>query len=67
MNDQLRRYLSEDEDWDINDEAPEPERDVHQPTKRVAAQTRRQQEKHRGKAIAKHLKAISKQRKDGKP
>lgn len=66
MNDQLRRYLSED--WDIDDEAPAPERDNyhHQPPKRAAAQNRRQQEKQRGKAIAKHLKAI-KQRKDGKP
>lgn len=64
MNDQLRRYLSED--WDIDEEAPAPERDTHKPAKRVAAQTRRQQEKQRGKTIAKHLKAI-KQRKDGKP
>lgn len=67
MNDQLRRYLSQNDDWDINDEAPAPERDEYQPAKRVAAQTRRQQEKHRGKAIAKHLKAINKQRQDGKP
>ena len=67
MNDQLRRYLSQDDDWDINDEALAPERDEYQPAKRVAAQTRRQKEKTRGKAIAKHLKAITKQRQDGKP
>ncbi|HEY0602545.1 MAG TPA: hypothetical protein VGD58_06525 [Herpetosiphonaceae bacterium] len=67
MNDQLRRYLSQD--WDIDEEAPAPERDSynHQPPKRAAAQTRRQQEKQRGKAIAKHLKGIKQQRKDGKP
>lgn len=65
MNDQLRRYLSED--LDFTEEAPSTEREYHQPTKRVAAQTRRQQEKQRGKEIARHLRAIKQQRKNGKP
>jgi hypothetical protein len=64
MNEELRRYLSED--WDSYQDMTEPERD-HRPAKRAQAQTRRQQEKARGKAIAKHLRAIKQQRKNGKP
>jgi hypothetical protein len=64
MNEELRRYLSED--WDVDEETTEPERE-DRPTKRVKAQTRRQQEKVRGKAVAKHLRAIKQQRKNGKP
>lgn len=64
MNEHMRRYLSED--WNPDDELAEHERDPR-PPKRALAQTRRQQEKQRGKVIAKHVRAIMQQRKNGKP
>jgi hypothetical protein len=71
MNEHMRRLLAEAADaaadalWDDHD--PRDQRFNDKPAKRALAQTRRQQEKQRGKVIARHLRAISQQRRNGKP
>lgn len=59
MNEHMRRYL--DEDWEADKEPEQEERE----TKRIkpATQDRRQQEKQRGKAIAKFHRDTAKHRK----
>jgi hypothetical protein len=65
MNAHMRRYL--DEDWDEEPEEPRAKQ-PQKPPRRAQSQARRQEQKDWGRAIAKHLRQLQKQRgTNGKP